>query len=328
MARISGKYIAWRFLVSVFTIYVLATLLFVLLHAMPGSAIDSMISPGMSDQQIENLRERFGLDQPLYLQYWEFIVSYLTFDFGTSTTTFEPVSERVIERIIPTLVLFVPAFVLQYAFGTIAGMYLGWKRGTRTDLFGFTGGLFMYSIPFFWLGWILLGIFSFRLGWFPGGNMLPQFQSDFTALEGTLSLLWHLTIPVLSLAIIGWAGPMIIMRTTMQDVVNAEYVDFARAQGYSESAVMTKYGARNALIPVTTQAIIGIAFIIDGSVIVETVFSWPGLGDLLVDAIFSRDMPTALAAFFMLGVLIVVLRFITDIVYTFLDPRIEFGGSN
>lgn len=327
MTRISGRYVVQRFAVSLLTIYILATLLFVLLHMMPGDIVNTMVGPGMSTEQIQNLKERFGLTKPLWLQYVEFVKNYLLFDFGYSLAELQPVSGLIWTRFVPTLVLFVPAFVLQYAIGAVTGTYFGWHRGSKLDLGGFVSGLSMYSIPFFWLGWILLGILAFWLELFPSGHMLPPYQTQFGWVEGTLQLVWHLTIPVLSLAIIGWAGPMLVMRTTMQDVVGQDYVDFARAQGYPEPTVMTKFGARNALIPVVTQAIIGIAFMIDGSVIVETVFSWPGLGKLLVDSIFSRDLPTALAAFYMLGVLIVSLRFLTDIAYTYLDPRIKFGGE-
>jgi peptide/nickel transport system permease protein len=327
MARITGRYLLRRLAISVVTVYVLASLLFVLMHAMPGSPIDSLIGPGMSTEQIENIEERFGLNEPLWVQYVEFITSVALFDFGYSIQTLEPVRERILDRLVPTLVLFAPAFVLQYSIGSIVGTYLGWRRGDPVDLGGFTLGLFMYSIPFFWLGWILLGVFSYELGWFPSGSMVPPFTASFGWLAAVTNLLVHMTIPVLSLALVGWAGPMLIMRTTMQDVVDADFVDFARAQGYDEPTVMTRYGARNALIPVVTQGIIGIAFLIDGSVIVETVFSWPGLGQLLVDAIFSKDLPTALAAFYTLGVIIIILRLLTDVVYTMIDPRIEFGGE-
>jgi peptide/nickel transport system permease protein len=327
MARISGAYIARRLGISLLTIYLLATLLFVLLHAMPGDILNTLIGPGMTEEQIQDLSERFGLEQPLWRQYIDFITSYLVFDFGYSLSELEPVSNLIWRRLVPTLILFVPAFILQYSIGGVVGTYLGWNRGSKLDLAGFTGGLFMYSIPFFWLAWLLLGAFAFHFQWFPSGQMLPAFSSEYTWLEGLTNLLLHMTIPVVSLALIGWAGPMLVMRTAMQDVVNADYIDFARAQGYPESTVMTKFGGRNALIPLATQAIIGIAFLIDGSVIVETVFSWPGIGKLLVDSILNRDLPTALAAFYMLGVLIITLRFLTDIVYTYLDPRITFGGE-
>lgn len=328
MARITGRYVLQRLAISAVTVYAIATLLFVLLHAMPGSPIDSLIGPNMTSEQIQNLENRFGLNEPLWKQYLDFITNYLVFDFGTSVTTLEPVADRIVDRLVPTLILFVPAFVLQYSMGTILGTYFGWNRGSKVELGGFVAGLTLYSIPFFWLGWILIWVFAYQTNVFPSGQMLPPYASEFGWTEAIVNLVRHLTLPVLSLALIGWAGPMLVMRTTMQDVVDADYVDFARAQGYPESTVMTKFGARNALIPVVTQAIIGIAFMIDGSVIVETVFSWPGIGQLLVDAVFAKDLPTALAAFYTLGVLIVTLRFVTDIVYTLIDPRIEFGGAD
>lgn len=327
MVRITGRYLLRRVVISAATIYALATLLFALMHAMPGSPIDSLIGPGMSAEQIQNIEQRFGLNQPLWVQYVEFITSVVLFDFGYSVQTLSPVRERLMARLVPTLVLFAPAFMMQYSMGTVIGTYLGWNRGSKVDLAGFTTGLFMYSIPFFWLAWILIGVFSYELGWFPSDSMVPPYTTSFAWFEAVVQLLLHMTIPVLSLALVGWAGPMLIMRTTMQDVVDADFVDFARAQGYDEPTVMTRFGARNALIPVVTQGIIGIAFMIDGSVIVETVFSWPGIGQLLVNAIFAKDLPTALAAFYTLGVLIIVLRLITDVIYTMIDPRIEFGGE-
>jgi len=125
--------------------------------------------------------------------------------------------------------------------------------------------------------------------------------------------------------VIGWAGAMLVMRTSMQEVIDAPYIQTARAKGLAPSTIKYKHAARNALIPVATQAIVGIAFIVDGGVIVESVFSWPGMGKLLVDAILNRNFPVAFAAFMMLAVLIVVMRLLTDIAYTYLDPRIKFG---
>ncbi|MEF8825827.1 MAG: ABC transporter permease [Halapricum sp.] len=157
--------------------------------------------------------------------------------------------------------------------------------------------------------------------------MTTAFKSQFTMVELVGDILYHLFIPAMSLVVVGWAGAMLVTRTSMQEVLDKQYIYTARAKGLSPTTVKYKHAARNALIPVATQAIVGIAFVIDGSVIVETVFSWPGIGLMLVDAIANRDFPVALASFFMLGVLIVGMRLVTDIVYTYLDPRIKFGES-
>jgi peptide/nickel transport system permease protein len=137
-------------------------------------------------------------------------------------------------------------------------------------------------------------------------------------------MLRHLALPLLSVAVVAWVGPMLVMRTQMNNVVDTNYVRLARAKGLSERTVMIKHAARNALIPVATSAIVGIAFILDGSVIIENLFNWPGLGQLIITGIVQRDFPTVQALFFVLSVLIIAFRLVTDVVYTYLDPRIDF----
>ena len=328
--RISFTYLAKRLVVSAFIIWALLTLLFVLLKAMPGDITSLLLNPNLDPEAIEQLKEQYGLDEPLWKQYTKWVASYATLNFGYSLQSPEPVVDIVLNRLPRTLVLFGTAFLLQYTVGIIAGIYFGWNRGSLLDRSGFLAGLTMYSIPFFWIGWMLLLVFSydsFGVAWLPDAHMTTAFQSEFTAWELIVDVGFHLLIPAGSLLLVGWAGVMLVMRTSMQEVVDAPYIETARAKGLSPATVKYKHGARNALIPVATQAVVGIAFIIDGSVIVETVFSWPGLGELLVAAILQRDFPVALAAFFGLGVLIVVMRFMTDVAYTYLDPRIKFGES-
>lgn len=329
--RVSFSYLMKRLVVSVFIIWALLTLLFLMLKAMPGGIEAAYFSPEMTDEQWAALRERYGLDQPLWRQYLMWISSYAVLDFGYSTQAPEPVMSIIWNRLPRTLVLFLTAFLLQYTVGIIIGIYFGWFRGSLLDRSGFVGGLTLYSVPFFWIAWMLLLVFShgrWGVDWFPRGGMTERFVSDFTAFALFTDVVWHLILPAGSLMIVGWAGAMLVMRTTMQEVVHAPYIETARAKGLPPSTVKYKHAARNALIPVATQGIVGIAFAIDGSVIVETVFSWPGIGELLVDAILTNDFPVALAAFFWLGALIVFLRFLTDIVYTYLDPRIKFGESS
>lgn len=328
--RISGEYLLYRAAVSVLVLWVLLTLLFLLLKAMPGDATSLFLNPNLSPEDIRSVRRRFGLDQPLWVQYLKWVRNYLLLDFGRSFKTNEPVVTVIARRFPRTLALFGTAFLLNTTVGLLTGIHFGWNRGTVTDRSGFVAGLTLYSIPFFWIAWMLLLVFSYKgfgVQWFPAAHMTTPFQSEFTATGFVVDVLWHMFLPAASLVVIGWAGMMLVMRTSMQEVVDKPYIETARAKGLAPATVKYKHGARNALIPVTTQAIIGIVFVIDGSVIVETVFSWPGMGTLLVSAILDRDFPTALATFYMLGVLIVVLRFLTDIVYTYLDPRIKFGGT-
>jgi peptide/nickel transport system permease protein len=181
-------------------------------------------------------------------------------------------------------------------------------------------------MPVFWIAWLFIWLFNFELGWLPSTYMFTQFpEFEWTAWTAIRDVLHHIALPMISLTFVGWVGAMLIMRPQMNNVVDEGYVFLARAKGLSERTVMIKHAARNALIPVATGAIIGLAFLIDGSVIIEEVFTWPGMGALIVNAVLNRDFPVAQAAFFMLAVLIVVARLVTDVVYTYLDPRIKFG---
>ena len=328
--RISARYLANRVIVSVFIIWAILTLLFLLLKAMPGDFASSMLDPSMDAADIQAVRERFGLNDPLWKQYLKWVGNYLTLDFGYSLRSSVPVIQIIETRFPRTLVLFGTAFLLNLTVGIVAGIHFGWNRGSKTDRFGFISGLTLYSVPFFWIAWLLLLIFSYQgfgVEWLPNAHMTSAFQSEFTTWTLVTDVLWHLFLPAASLVLVGWAGTMLVMRTTMQEVLDKPYIQTARAKGLSPSMVKYKHGARNALIPVATQAIVGIAFIIDGSVIVESVFSWPGMGHLLITSVLGQDFPVALASFFMLGVLIVVMRLLTDVAYTYLDPRITFGES-
>ncbi|MEF8800346.1 MAG: ABC transporter permease [Halolamina sp.] len=328
--RISFKYLAKRLAVSVLVVWALLTLLFLLLKAMPGDFASLLINPNMEASDIQAVREQWGLNDPLWKQYLKWVGSYAVGDFGYSLQNAEPVTAMVIRRLPRTLVLFMTAFLMQYTIGILIGIDFGWNRGTKVDKSGFTTGLTLYSVPFFWMAWMLLLVLSYPgvgISWFPAAHMTTAFKSQFTMVELVGDILYHLFIPAMSLVVVGWAGAMLVTRTSMQEVLDKQYIYTARAKGLSPTTVKYKHAARNALIPVATQAIVGIAFVIDGSVIVETVFSWPGIGLMLVDAIANRDFPVALASFFMLGVLIVGMRLVTDIVYTYLDPRIKFGES-
>jgi peptide/nickel transport system permease protein len=329
-ARINYQYLLKRLVVSVFVLWITISLLFVLLKAMPGDFTTNFISPTVDPEDLQILQERYGLNDPLWVQYLKWMRNYLTLQFGYSMTSPTPVLDVIKTRLPRTLALFGTAFLFQYTVGALAGINFGWRRGTTTDQAGFVGGLTLYSIPFFWVGWILLFFFAyegFGVALFPIGKMTTVGTANFDAVGLLLDVGYHMVLPAASLVLVGWAGAMLVMRTSMQEVVDEPYVQTARAKGLPPSVVKYKHAARNALIPVATQGIIGIAFIIDGAVIVERIFSWPGMGDLLIGAIFNNNFPVAFAAFFVLAALVIVMHLVLDFVYTVLDPRIRFGES-
>ena len=328
MTRISGRYLAKRIVVSYLTLLVIMSLLFVLLRSMPGSFITSMINPQMTRAQIERIRETWGLNEPLWRQYVQFMINYQTGDFGRSPTYSTEVSQLMLRRLPRTLILFGSTFLIGYIVGPLIGMYLGWWRGSNKDKAVFSSSLMMYSMPAFWIAWLFIWLFNYQLGWLPSAYMFTQFPDfEWTAFTVMRDVLYHLALPLLSVSFIGWVGAMLIMRPSMNNVTEEGYVFLARAKGLSERTVMLKHAARNALIPVATGAIIGLAFIVDGAVVIENVFNWPGMGQLIVQAVLNRDFPVAQASFFVIAVLIVATRLLTDVVYTYLDPRIKFGES-
>lgn len=326
MTRISARYLGKRLVVSYITLLVIMTLLFVMIRSMPGTFISSMITPEMKPEQIQRLREVWGLNEPLWQQYVSFIINYQTGEFGMSPTYRVPVWDVIIRRFPRTLVLFGAGFIVAYVVGPIVGMYLGWWRGTTKDKSIFASSLVVYSMPAFWIAWMLIWLFNYRLGWLKSAYMFDQFpEFEWTAVTTITNLLHHIALPLFSIAVVSWVGAMLVMRPSMNNVTDEDYVFLAQAKGLSERTVMIKHAARNALIPVATQAIVGLAFLLDGSVIIESVFSWPGIGQLIVNAVISKDYPVTQAAFFILAVLIITMRLLTDVAYTYLDPRIKFG---
>jgi peptide/nickel transport system permease protein len=332
MSRISARYLAERLVISYLSILVIMTLLFVLLHSMPGSFIQTMQSPDMTGDQLERIREQWGLNEPLWKQYIDFMVNYQTGEFGYSPYWNVPVWNLIERRLPRTVVLFGATTITGLMIGPLVGMYLGWWRGTRKDRSVFTGGLLAYSMPSFWLAWLFIWLFSIELDLFPTSYMRSQFPADiwgsgfeWTAFSVMRDVLWHLTVPLITLTAIGWVGSMLVMRTTMNNAVDADYVFLAKAKGLSERKVMIKHAARNSLIPVATQAIVGIAAILDGAVLIENVFNYPGMGTLIVTSVLNNDHPTTQAVFYMLAVVLILSRLLQDIAYTYLDPRIKFG---
>ncbi|QLG29400.1 ABC transporter permease [Halorarum halophilum] len=304
------------------------SLLFLLLRSMPGSFVTGMITPGMTSEQVERIRQEWGLNEPMWKQYVNFMVNYQTGNFGRSPTHKTEVWSLIVRRMPRTIVLFGSTFLIGFVIGPLVGMYLGWWRGSTKDKSIFSTSLFVYSMPAFWIAWLFIWVFNYELGWLPSAYMFTQFpEFEWNAFTVMRDVLYHIALPLMSLTFIGWVGSMLIMRPTMNNVTDEGYVFLARAKGLSERTVMIKHAARNALIPVVTGAIISLAFLIDGAVIIEQVFNWPGMGALIVDAVLNNDMPVAQATFFMIAVMVVIMRLLTDVVYTYLDPRIKFGEN-
>ena len=239
-----------------------------------------------------------------------------------------PVAE-LIWRVFPnTLFLTLTSLLMAYVIGVFGGALLAWKRGSWIEGIGISLALTTRAAPEFWLGMLLLAVFSFSLGWLPAGGAVSPgatFDNDLARFFSA-DFLTHLILPAVTLAIYLQGLPLLLMRSTMLDVLDEDFVTMARIKGLTEWTVVVRHAARNALLPVVTTFALGIGYSIGGNVVVETVFSWPGLGRMLVQAVAASDYPLAQGAFLMIATVMITMNLIADLLYSTLDPRVAHGG--
>ena len=321
------RLILGRFAQMLFVLWVVATLLFFMFRLMPGDPSAAYIDSTFTEEQIAQLRRTFGLDRPLHAQYAIYLQNLLIGEFGESFHQRRPVLEILGGVLANTVILTLSALLVAYAFGTLTGAWLAFKRGTWMEAVAIPGVLTLRAAPEFWLGMVLLAVFAFKLGWFPsGGANSPgaMFPSEWSRIASG-DFLWHLVLPAATLALYLQGLPLLLMRSNMLDVMSEDFITMARMKGLSNWSIIVRHGARNALLPVATAFALGFGASIGGNVVVETVFSWPGLGKLLVNAVAASDYPVAQGAFLLITVVLVTMNFIADLLYSFLDPRVSHG---
>ncbi len=259
----------------------------------------------------------------LLQEFWTYMLNMLQFNFGQSLYTRQNVTYEISIRAGPTLLLFGSAVVISYALGILIGAVLAWRRGSKVELSAIIVSLFFYSMPVFWFGLILLWAFAFTLNWFPlrGFADLDAVQAGGLTYVG--NVLWHMALPLLNLVILSLAGHVLLMRSSMLEVMGEDYITTARAKGLSERRIMYRHAARNALLPVVTAFALAISGVISGGVLTETIFSWPGMGAFLVQSTLNQDFPSVQGAFYLLAVLTIVANLVADVLYAYLDPRVR-----
>jgi peptide/nickel transport system permease protein len=226
-----------------------------------------------------------------------------------------------------TLLLTGTSLLVAYAFGAVGGAFLAWRRGSPIEGAGILLALMTRAAPEFFLGMLVLSFFSFNLGWFPSSGVSDPGVIYSSIFDQVLSLdFWHhLALPAITLAIYLQGLPLLLMRSNMLEVLDEDFVTMARMKGLRESRVMLAHAARNALLPIVTALTLGIGYAIGGNVVIENVFSWPGIGRLLVRAVSAHDYPLAQGAFLLIAVVIVTMNFLADVIYGALDPRVSAG---
>jgi peptide/nickel transport system permease protein len=302
------RYFVRRVLLAVPVLLGVATLVFSLIHLVPGDPAQAMMGDGASPQDIAELRARLGLDQPLLTQYTSFLRHAITGDLGVSFRTGQPVTTMIFERIPATAELAVAAMMVAVLLAIPLGVVAAVWRGTAIDYSAMTFALAGVSIPNFWLGPILAIVFAVELGWLPVSG------------RGTLA---HLVLPAFSLGLALAAILARMTRASLLDELGELYVRAARARGVSNASAITVHALRNSMVPLLTIIALQFGAVLTGAVITETIFAWPGIGRLLIQSIGFRDYPMVQGCILLIAVTYVSVNLITDLMYGVLDPRIR-----
>ncbi|MVA98061.1 ABC transporter permease subunit [Nitratireductor sp. CAU 1489] len=305
-------------------LWAVVTILFLMFRLMPGNPMAAYIDPTFTEEQQLALMAQFGLDKPLWEQYFIYLANLVQGELGQSFRYREPVAERILALLPNTLILTFTSLIIAYVFGVLAGAYLAWRRGSAVEQAAIPVVLTTRAMPEFWLGMVLLAIFSFWLGWFPAGGTRSAGtdHGNLLGLYTSADFLSHLALPALTLAIYSQGLPLLLMRSNMLDVMKEDFVTMARIKGLSNWTVVVRHAARNALLPVMTSFAIAVGYQLQGNVVVESVFSWPGLGRELVNAVSASDYPLAQGAFLMIAIVVILMNLIADLLYALLDPRV------
>jgi peptide/nickel transport system permease protein len=279
-----------------------------------------MLGPTASEEDVQQIRRQLGLDQPLYVQYGRWVGNVAQGDFGRSITMRRAVLPEILTRFKATMILTSASLVISTILGVGIGVISAVKQYSWFDRGSMIMALLGVSMPVFWLGIMLMVIFSLQLGWLPAGGMYSAGG------DGSLvDLLRHLILPAFTLAAASVALVARITRSMMLEVIRQDYIRTARAKGLSETATITRHALKNALIPVVTVLGLQTGYLLGGAILTETVFSWPGLGLLMVQSITARDFPVVQGGVLLIALTFVLVNLFVDIMYAYLDPRIRYN---
>jgi peptide/nickel transport system permease protein len=311
---------------AVITVIAILCVNFIIFRVAPGDPVRLMFKdPRVSKENLQLQREKFGLDKPLSGQFVAYVRQMSRGDLGISFWQKRPVINVIAERIPNTIALVLSALSVAIVLGVALGAFAGWRSGTKIDTFILTASLTLYSIPTFALGILLLLIFAYALSIFPlGGIVTPA--SGYEGFAYFKDVVWHMFLPCFSIVLWYIGEYVILTRSSMMDVLGQDYIATARAKGLKESHILRNHALRNAILPVVTLTGINIGFAIAGVIEAETVFSWPGIGRLVYDAVVKRDYPLLQGVFLVFAVSVVLANLAIDLIYGLIDPRIKVAG--
>lgn len=307
------QYIVRRLLLTVPVIIGVSIIVFSIIRLLPGDPARALAGVQATPEYIEQVRERYGLNDPLYVQYGRFMGGLVTGDLGTSTFSRRPVTTEIAERFPRTLTLATISLIIATIVGVSAGIVSATRRNSLFDNASMFVALVGVAAPVFWMALMLQLLFSVQLRWLPATGM------------GSPA---HLVLPSITLGMASAALMARITRSSMLDVLRQDFITTARAKGLGERVVIYKHALKNALIPVVTVLGLQFGILLGGAVLTETVFAWPGVGRLLVDAILRRDYPVVQGTVMLLALLFVIINLVVDVIYAYLDPRIHYQGKD
>ena len=326
---VNRVYVLRRLGLMSISIFLIISGLFFLFRLVPGGPASTLIASGIPPQIKHRIIENYGLNQPLWKQYLLYLWNVAHGDFGRSFYYHRPVLGVIGSRLINTLTLMVTAIVIAYSVGTYLGAHLAWIRGKGMERASMVVVLLLRSMPVFWTAIVLLYIFSFQLNLFPLGG-LRSVSANYSGIVGkyaSFDFLHHLVLPVASVAIFYMGFPLLLMRNNLLEVLSEDYIKTAQAKGIPTRRVILNHAARNAMLPIVTALAIEFGFAIGGQVLIETVFSWPGIGREMVLAALRNDYPLAQGTFILLSLTVILMNFVADLTYSYLDPRVNLGDQ-
>lgn len=323
-------YILKRLIFSIILVFFVLTLNFIIFELMPGDPMEIFASARVFTDQAtrDRIAAQFGLDQPLHIRYVYYIRNMLTGNFGVSYQYHKEISQLLLPRLMNTMYLVGTSTVIAIALGTFLGVLAAWKRGSTVDNASVIMSLITYSLPSFWMGMVMLLIFSHYLGWFPSAGIVPAHWAVHWPTNPLVEIygrLQHLFLPVLTLVLFQYGGYLLLTRATMTEALTEDFILTARAKGLKERTVLYKHALKSASLPLITSIALSFGFMLTGAIITEQVFTYPGLGLWLWHAITYADYPVLQTQFFIIALCVIIANFIADVMYGMVDPRVKYG---
>ncbi|MFP4346879.1 MAG: ABC transporter permease [Thermodesulfobacteriota bacterium] len=331
-----SRFILRRFLSLIPTVLGISILVFFMVHLIPGDPAEMMLGERASEESLKQLREQLGLNEPLHVQYGLFMSRLVRGDLGRALRTNEKITTEIIQRFPATIELSLAAILIATVFGMLAGIISATRQYSVFDYVSMVISLIGVSMPIFWLGLVLMIIFSLNLGWLPLSGRLSYFieletitnlyvidsvlTGNWTAFKDAV---WHLIMPAFTLSTIPMAIIARITRSSMLEVLRQDYIRTAKAKGLSPATVYLKHGLKNAMIPVIT--VIGLQFgiLMGGAILTETIFAWPGIGNWILNAVYARDFNAVQGGTMLVATVFVLINMVVDILYAMVNPRIK-----